>query len=1044
MVVFANKEGTGIESREALDMTVILTEAAAAPSSAITDGPKWPSDGPQRVASASDSGSSSDSPSEREKVASSDSDSGSPHIFLAAAVAAAAASVALVGFSGDGAAMPPSPGTTALTLAPALVSSTRLPSFAPDQPGGLIGLTAPPLAGSLPEAEKTALETAGSTGTAMASASVRVNSTTVSSTDSISSNSSSQGTVSNGAKLARKALAETAGDGGGQGAHDSRKRGGFAHRPAVKAPVLSTRRLGQQRRMGGGPSGWKQQRADDAIGRKRRSAFIAGDSSSQSAASHRDSPLASASPSTSAPIPAPAAQANTPAVSPPAVAPATASADVSAAAAVPGAAAARAASLPAYGVNLAVLRASLGAAFKLCSVCAFIVWLMKANLLPKSTPAVLSQVAFRLMIPAFLMTKVAATLSVQPLASLAGLPLIAILQIICGAILGKLACAVTYDCPSSLPILASPTGSLQDTAMTGWETLSSSGAVRAAERMGERSEEVGERREAVLMAACAFGNSIALPLVFLTALLTDADADRAAGYLALFMVGWSPTFWTYGYNLFTGGDAAQGEGQAGGSTAAAQGGSAVGVTVTGFNRAVDSAKEVAKNIFNPPIYGVLAGLVVGATPMGHFFLPVPSTASASAATVAVDAAASAAEAAAAVIVSPAIGPVSSLAASGSVAAAASAATVSADAALLTNLDAPPPLSLLSPLTTDLSAFLFSPGTAGVLHPVMEAAAIVGSACVAVQAVVLASSLASAIPSRIPLPSLRWPIAFPSTSSLPAINTSMSSSGSMSRTSQPLSSACSSTSPASAAAAAAVSSALGHLLLAPRDCAQQVTGLIPVPVQAATPSSLALLSSYQLPPLSGIGSRQTRGEPPIAAQATAATAAAMAVTEIGAAASPMEIAATGATAGVVFQNPGTSSSSSSWGGGGGGGSSAAEGVGRSSLPVAIPAEPALLDGKALWMVSTVRLVLMPGMAMMGVMGLYNANFIPQDPVCALMLMIQAAMPSAQNLVLMAQLSPATRPLAGVLASMMLRQYALSMVPITVWITVFLSQLDISLR
>ncbi|CAI5964326.1 unnamed protein product [Closterium sp. NIES-64] len=35
-------------------------------------------------------------------------------------------------------------------------------------------------------------------------------------------------------------------------------------------------------------------------------------------------------------------------------------------------------------------------------------------------------------------------------------------------------------------------------------------------------------------------------------------------------------------------------------------------------------------------------------------------------------------------------------------------------------------------------------------------------------------------------------------------------------------------------------------------------------------------------------------------------------------------------------------------------------------------------------------------------------------------IQTAMPSAQNLVLMAQLSPATKPLAGMLASLMLRQ------------------------
>ncbi|CAI5498893.1 unnamed protein product [Closterium sp. Naga37s-1] len=60
---------------------------------------------------------------------------------------------------------------------------------------------------------------------------------------------------------------------------------------------------------------------------------------------------------------------------------------------------------------------------------AFIVWLMKANVLPEATPSVLSQVAFQALIPCFMMTKVASTLSVQPLSSLAFLPLLAIFQL---------------------------------------------------------------------------------------------------------------------------------------------------------------------------------------------------------------------------------------------------------------------------------------------------------------------------------------------------------------------------------------------------------------------------------------------------------------------------------------------------------------------------------------------------------------------------------------------------------------------------------------
>ena len=51
------------------------------------------------------------------------------------------------------------------------------------------------------------------------------------------------------------------------------------------------------------------------------------------------------------------------------------------------------------------------------------------------------------------------------------------------------------------------------------------------------------------MSCCAFGNSLTLPLVFLLALLPAAAADRATGYLALFMMGWSPMLWSFGLQL---------------------------------------------------------------------------------------------------------------------------------------------------------------------------------------------------------------------------------------------------------------------------------------------------------------------------------------------------------------------------------------------------------------------------------------------------------------------------------------------------------------
>ena len=51
------------------------------------------------------------------------------------------------------------------------------------------------------------------------------------------------------------------------------------------------------------------------------------------------------------------------------------------------------------------------------------------------------------------------------------------------------------------------------------------------------------------------------------------------------------------------------------------------------------------------------------------------------------------------------------------------------------------------------------------------------------------------------------------------------------------------------------------------------------------------------------------------------------------------------------------------------------------------------------------------------------------------MTMAAMPPAQNLVLLTNLREETRPLAPRLAGLLLRMYVLAIVPTTVWLTVF---------
>ena len=52
--------------------------------------------------------------------------------------------------------------------------------------------------------------------------------------------------------------------------------------------------------------------------------------------------------------------------------------------------------------------------------------------------------------------------------------------------------------------------------------------------------------------ACAFGTTVTLPLVYLSTLLPGPAYQRAVGYTAVFLTGWSPLLWSYGFRLLGG------------------------------------------------------------------------------------------------------------------------------------------------------------------------------------------------------------------------------------------------------------------------------------------------------------------------------------------------------------------------------------------------------------------------------------------------------------------------------------------------------------
>jgi len=162
------------------------------------------------------------------------------------------------------------------------------------------------------------------------------------------------------------------------------------------------------------------------------------------------------------------------------------------------------------------------------------------------------------------------------------------------------------------------------------------------------------------IACCAFGNTFTLPLVFLVEVLGAAYGDRVAGYIALYLIGWSPALWTVGYMLLTGGGGGSGSGGGGGGGgrgeigrsrakgARDRGGESEGVNCDAscsgadggasgaFSEGSKSIQEklagmretcavIVKETVNPPLVGIFTGVLIGVTPLRHILIGGTST-----------------------------------------------------------------------------------------------------------------------------------------------------------------------------------------------------------------------------------------------------------------------------------------------------------------------------------------------------------------------------------------------------------------------------------
>ena len=252
-----------------------------------------------------------------------------------------------------------------------------------------------------------------------------------------------------------------------------------------------------------------------------------------------------------------------------------------------------------YGFNVPIFIKCSTAIFKICVLCVVVSKLILKKRLPLETPVVVSKLAFNVLLPCYLCTRVAGALTKTPLnQSLMVLPFGALSQVIAGTICGVV-----------LTKLVVTMASLQKNKSSGGSNRGSNNnnSISAAAIDIECKDDVMPR---LGLAACAFGNTFTLPLVFLTEVLGAANADVIAGYIALYLVGWTPLLWTVGFLIIAG--------------------PAMSDAIVREKNPVkkcalqirETGKRIVNELANPPFLAMVLGVIIGTNaPLREFLVP---------------------------------------------------------------------------------------------------------------------------------------------------------------------------------------------------------------------------------------------------------------------------------------------------------------------------------------------------------------------------------------------------------------------------------------
>ena len=253
-----------------------------------------------------------------------------------------------------------------------------------------------------------------------------------------------------------------------------------------------------------------------------------------------------------------------------------------------------------YGFNVPIFIKCSTAIFKICVLCVVVSKLILKKRLPLETPVVVSKLAFNVLLPCYLCTRVAGTLTKTPLnQSLMVLPFGALSQVIAGTICGVVLTKLVVTMASLQKKKSSDGG--------GNRGSNNNNSISAAAIDIECKDDVMPR---LGLAACAFGNTFTLPLVFLTEVLGAANADVIAGYIALYLVGWTPLLWTVGFLIIAG--------------------PAMSDAIVREKNPVkkcalqirETGKRIVNELANPPFLAMVLGVIIGTNaPLREFLVP---------------------------------------------------------------------------------------------------------------------------------------------------------------------------------------------------------------------------------------------------------------------------------------------------------------------------------------------------------------------------------------------------------------------------------------